>query len=185
MLLGLFVLVLRFTYKICWQTFVMEHTNCTIKREKLREASDALYYEVSMLRVTAITFASDIFGENVSPILNAVLESFAVHVRVLIDFFYSENPRKDDIIAEHFFLTPNRWQGIRPPKSETLVKAKTRANKLLAHLTYTRLKENLDKRWPVAEIMKDIENVLDFFLQNVPKELLGSRWEPNRESEGK
>jgi hypothetical protein len=155
----------------------MKRSNQNIRN--LREASDALHYELSMLRFGARALASGIFGECRTPIRNALIESFASHARVLIDFFYSENPQNDDIIAQHFFSPPNKWAEIRPPKSETLAEAKMRANKLLAHLTYTRLKENTDKRWPVTEIIKDLEKVLHSFSQNVPTEHLGSRWKTN------
>ena len=128
-----------------------------------------------MFRSLAKGLASDIAGKSV--IGNALLESFLMHVRVLIDFFYNDNPRDDDIIAEHFFPIPNEWINIRTTKSKTLCEAKNRAHKLLAHLTYTRLSTTLDtKKWDLIKITNEIENVLQVFLQRVPKDLLGSRW---------
>jgi len=31
---------------------------------------------------------------------NAFIESFVIHARVLLDFFYPFNPRPDDVIAK-------------------------------------------------------------------------------------
>ena len=164
--------------------------NWVMKRKKrsvteLQEASNALHYEVTMFRSLAKGLGSGIAGKSV--IGNALLESVLMHVRVLIDFFYADNPRDDDIIAEHFFLPlPDEWTNIRPPKSKTLGEAKNRAHKLLAHLTYTRLSTTQEtKKWDLIKITNEIENVLRVFLQRVPKDLLGSRWKASSVAQGK
>jgi len=160
-----------------------------MKRKKrsiddLQGASNQLHYEFWMLKTLANGLASGIAGQG--PIHNALVESFATHVRVLIEFFYpSQNPHEDTILAEDFF-SPTEWaEEIRRPQARLLEDAKERADNHLAHLTYTRSEGLLDKGWPIGEIASELETVLDIFLQKVLKELLGSRWKTNRESQGK
>jgi len=65
---------------------------------ELKEVSEHLHYEVCMLTSLARGIASGIAGQG--PILNALLESFVVHVRVLMDFLYNKSPKPDDVIAQ-------------------------------------------------------------------------------------
>jgi hypothetical protein len=158
----------------------MEQGNKT--PERMQRASDALKYEIDMFRSLAAYFTSG----TVSPIVvaNALVESFLVHVRVLTDFLYPERKYKkgnrkehDDIMAKDFFDSCNKWGEIRPPKSSVLEEACTRANKLSAHLTYTRLENRVNQQSPVQQqIAEELEKVLSIFVENVPKEFLGRRW---------
>ena len=58
--------------------------------EELKKASDHLHYEIGMLTSFAHGMGSGIAGQG--PIANALLESFVIHVRALMDFLYNENP---------------------------------------------------------------------------------------------
>ena len=106
---------------------------------------------------------------------NALIEAFGVHVRSLLDFFYSEG-QHDDVVATHFFSSSSIWENARPFKSaEDLEKIKSRVNKEIAHLTYTRQKVE-SKRWYFKEIQDDLNKIIEVFSSLVPKNLLGSRW---------
>ncbi len=106
---------------------------------------------------------------------NAFIESFGVHIRSLLDFFYSKG-QEDDVVAWQFFASPTIWENARPLKSkEDLQKLKDRVNKEIAHLTYTRQTVK-SKSWPFKEIQDDLNKVADVFCSLVPKNLLGSRW---------
>jgi len=108
---------------------------------------------------------------------NALLESFVIHARVLIDFFYALNPQKDDVIAEDFLSSPDVWRNERPKLSERLSEAKERANKHLAHLTYQRVDVALNNReWPFVEISKDMRSVMKRFLEKVSADNLGTQF---------
>ncbi len=114
----------------------------------------------------------------VGVINNALLEAFAIHVRVLIHFFYSDNPQKDDVVAEHFFEDSDDWKKQIPPKTEILNAAKKRADKEVAHLTYSRLKVTPEKKpWNFTEISNDLQVVVAKFIELVPRDILGDRWE--------
>ena len=144
-------------------------------QEELRKASDHLHYEVWMFTSLASGLASGITGESV--INNALLESFTIHARVLLDFLYAE-PRYDDVIAEDFFASPELWREARPPKSDNVKTVHKRVGKEIAHLTYARQDVTPEtKGWGFSEIVQAVQPVVDAFLGAVPQEFLGSRWE--------
>jgi hypothetical protein len=84
-------------------------------------------YEVNMLRWTHAMLAGMPEGFPA----NALIESFCVHARALMDF-YKSNPRGDDVVATHFIqsgqFSANATQQIPPDIRE-------RVNKQIAHLT--------------------------------------------------
>src|SRR5205809_3763006 len=85
---------------------------------------------------------------------NCAIESFALHARNLIDFFYTPPAKADDVVAAHFFTDPGAWDSHRPACPAALGDAKGRANKEVSHLTYGRLLVAPDKKqWPVDEIV--------------------------------
>ncbi len=118
-----------------------------------------LRYEYQMLLATARLIQA---GGLPSDHGYALLESWVLHVRNLIDFFYT--PKKlDDIVMMEF---TNDGQGIGDfPKITTeLEMARERANKEMAHLTYSRVgKSDADKQWAVGKItVQLIERVKAF-----------------------
>ena len=142
----------------------------------LKEASEHLHYEIEMLTSLAYGIGSRIAGE--SPLANALLESFVVHVRALMEFLYNDNPKPDDVIAEDYFEKADDWKQLRPVLSESLKQAKRRAGKEVAHLTYARLDVTPETRpWYFVEIANEIAAVLNIFLEHVPKSKLGKQWE--------
>ena len=115
-------------------------------------------------------------SENLTVLHNALIESFAIHARVLLDFFYGvPNPRyQDDLFAEHFFADAKTWHSARPHLSdEDRETIKRRVGKEVAHLTYTRQMVSLeDKPWPISDIVAVIDAAAEEFFETAPKELL-------------
>ena len=143
--------------------------------ETLRKASDHLHYEIWMFMTVARSMATGVYGQGA--LNNAMLESFTIHARVLLDFFYSKRPQKDDVIAEDFFNEPAEWHNIRPEMTEILKKLNKRVGKEVAHLTYARQDITPeDKQWYLNQIAQDMSVVVNKFLANLPRELLGPRW---------
>lgn len=107
---------------------------------------------------------------------NAILESFAIHTRSLLDFFYSSGSRDDDVVAEHFFSSATVWISARPPKTyEQRMRIKDRVSKEIAHLTIAR--QNVkSKKWPYKSIRRDLNRAFSVFFKIVPDNLLGKRW---------
>ncbi|MGC9967908.1 MAG: hypothetical protein ABSE08_21200 [Syntrophobacteraceae bacterium] len=119
--------------------------------------------------------ASGISGDSV--INNALLESFTIHTRILLDFLYAASPKKDDVIAEDFFDDPAKWCNKRPQKSEKVL-VHRRVGKEIAHLTYARQKVTQEtKPWAFIEIANEVNRCLQLFLDLLPLELLGQSWD--------
>lgn len=146
--------------------------------DALQNLSEHLFYEFWMFNSLAQTMSLGIFGHSV--LNNAVLESFTLHARALLDFLYAERPRADDVIAEDYFDNPVDWLTVRPNKTELLMVIHKRVGKEVAHLTYARLDVTAqEKRWHYAQIANDLKVVFDTFLANVNKAKLGASWENN------
>lgn len=141
--------------------------------QELKNALVALKYEVWMLWSLANILAIDNQGKGV--IHNALLESFLIHARILIEFLYKNKPYKDTVRASQYFTSDSPWKSIRPQKTELLKTTETDAHKQLAHLTYTRLQGK--REWPYIKIANDIEAVLQVFYENLPDDF-------NKESNG-
>jgi hypothetical protein len=128
-----------------------------------------------MFQTLANALATGVFGQGV--LNNALLESFTVHARILLDFLYADRLQKDDVIANDFFPDPVAWNTSRPPKSDTLQNIHRRVAKEVAHLTYARQEVTPEtKPWPFLEIANEISTAFSEFLSLVPAELLGPRW---------
>lgn len=142
----------------------------------LQKASDHFHYEIGMFQNLVRGLASGIAGDSV--INNALLESFGIHTRALLGFFYADNSRDDDVIADDFFSEPTEWQSIRPPITEILENARKRTDKEIAHLTYRRIEISpKEKGWDIILIHSDLEKVIDIFLNSVEPDLLGDLWD--------
>lgn len=149
--------------------------------DELKEASNHLQYEYWMLNSLAQAIASGI--SNQGWLTNALLESFVIHVRGLMDFLYNDKPQKDDVVAQDYFASLDEWKKHRPPLSEILEKAKRRAGKEIAHLTYARLDVTPDiKPWSFIDITNEISKVMKVFVENVHTEILGSRWKGDEQA---
>jgi len=120
-------------------------------------------YEVWMLRSLANILAIDNQGTGV--IHNALVESFLIHARILIEFLYKNKTHEDTVRARQYFTSDSHWESIRPPKTKLLKDTEQNAHEHLAHLTYTRLEEK--KKWPCIKIANDIETVLKVFHENL------------------
>ena len=148
--------------------------------EVLRKASEHLHYEYRMLTEMARVMASGKTYERA--IKNSFIEAFTIHARVLLKFLYDENPRPNDVIADDFFPTSQEWKEVRPEMTEILEPIYGRVGKEVAHLTYDRQYVTDEaKQWHYLQILHDIEVSFNEFLRIVPMELLGERWENEKE----
>ncbi|MBX3437420.1 MAG: hypothetical protein KF861_08025 [Planctomycetaceae bacterium] len=118
-----------------------------------------------------------------SVIHNALVESFALHCRALIHFLHGDARQKNgaplfgstkptDVIAEDFFsATGAHWKN-RPAITATLIRAKTMADKQIAHVTEQRRTLNTSrargKTWHFARIHKHLSKVMHRFLRTAP-----------------
>jgi hypothetical protein len=130
---------------------------------------DFFAYEVWMLQSTA----DRIFCGPVDlPTRNALLESFLIHARALIDFFSGKGAQSDDIVVGSYV------QGQDWAITELLSGERTRINKQVAHLTTARDTVASDrKRHDVIAIRNDILALVAKFLKAVDPVLLGERFD--------
>lgn len=150
----------------------MRKTTKKYSKKDLQKGLTTLRYESFMLKSLARSMSFGIAERRA--IRNAVVESFLLHARVLIDFFYNDNPHKDDIVASHFFSPAGKWKAIRPKQPAILKQTKKHADKLLAHITYTRLRQTREtKRWAYMRIAGELEEVLNAFYEHLPDSLGG------------
>lgn len=143
-------------------------------KEELKRTSSHLYYEFSMF----ISLTQEMFkGYSPGTVNNALLQSFALHVRNLIDFLYNDKHQPDDVYAGDYFDTPEKWQQLRLAITPGLTKAKKRANKEVAHLTYSRLKVTQEEKiWAFVELSGEMIKAFDPFVTNVDRSLLDPEW---------
>jgi hypothetical protein len=147
----------------------------TRTQDDLKKVSEHLHYEWVMLNSVAQAMVMNFAGAGV--LNNAMLESFAVHVRGLIFFLFPENAKPDDVLATHFVSDPAAFETARGVKSEILKKAQSRAGKEVAHLTYERLKVTAEtKPWRFGEIANEVNRVMKIFLQHADQSKLSEAW---------
>lgn len=119
-------------------------------------------------------------SEGKSAQINAYIESFAIHLRLLLDFFYSDPKKshKEDVLAEHYFEEPSFWVKNRPHLSdEEISRIKGRVGTEIAHLSYKRLLlSDVDKLWPFIKLKMYVLNALEIFLKYVDNNLLSDSW---------
>lgn len=150
---------------------------------ELQGVSKHLHYEVWMLQSTAKGLASGVFGWR-NTVANALLEAFALHLRVIIDFLYPRGRglKSDDVLASDFFDSPEQWcktrdKHIIKESRQVLMDARDRADKQMAHLTYSRLKvTEIQKNWYFIKIADEAQKAIKVFADNVSKEKLGPEW---------
>jgi hypothetical protein len=115
-------------------------------------SGEHLLHELSMLWELAALLPS----RKASTETSAFVESFGIHLRNLIDFFYQKG-KGNDVTAWDFFDTPSAWTAKKPL---ALTNAHTRANKELSHLTQARISGSPpEKAWDTVGLVKEIDTV--------------------------
>jgi len=145
--------------------------------ELLEYSKEHVFYEIWMLVQSADLLAERVVtpsGLMLPPHWNAALESFVLHLRNLVDFFYPTNVNPTDVLADDFFPQRSRPNGF-PTIAPILAAARGQAHKRLSHLTTDRLPEgHPEKGWKRGELLLAIFPVLAAFAQHAtPTKLHG------------
>ncbi len=110
----------------------------------------------------------------------AFLESFTVHARALVGFFFSTAGRDTDVLAIDFFADPATWQASCRPDTipPALSTVGFRVGKEIAHLTYDRLEIEPEAwKWNVTAMREAMTPIVRDFATRVPPEHLDwSKW---------
>lgn len=111
---------------------------------------------------------------------NATVESFAIHTRALLQFFFSEEFRTlgTDTVADEFFDSSESWRKIRAQDwDDELAELRDRVGREIAHITSFRNVYPIeDKLWSVREILLEIAGLAKRFLDAVPEHFRPDGW---------
>lgn len=107
----------------------------------LKEASVRLKYEIDMLCHT-LDMLLNRNDSTAAPdydevIQNALLESFLIHARNLLFFFYTDSSNDKDMTAWDFFDDRSSWRDSRPSEPESV--RKMDINRRVAHPSWDRV----------------------------------------------
>lgn len=129
---------------------------------QLQAVTEHLRYEVEMLKQTADRLLN---SENTEFETNVLLESFAIHARALVHFFYPDRIFSTDALADHFITDIPKWRAaIGSAVGAALTDVRTRVNKEIVHLTYDRLGITpVAKGWNVAAIRDELVRLVAKF----------------------
>lgn len=139
--------------------------------EQLHSGADELHYSFEMLHNCAMLLDESEIQDEL--LRNAVLESFLVHARELIKFFYPGRSDPDtDVMATDFIDASATWT---PSKNFSYWEdEKARIDKRLAHMSY--LRTTLDAEWQVNRIYGDLCELRDDFLKIAGKTKLAPKF---------
>lgn len=128
--------------------------------EDFGKVVQGINYELQMLSYTAEQLKS--IKENIL-LRNAMLESFLIHARTLIEFFYPTKVTKEKkgIFAARYI---GNWDQIRP--RNPLDKEKEMMHKWLAHISQARY-EDEKPQWEVGNIYKELISLMSKFCENL------------------
>ncbi len=131
-------------------------------KEERKRMTAHVAYEVAALEITSDLFqrANDRF----------VFEAFLIHARSLRDFFWEKKPRggkrRNDVVAEEFFVDTQVWRAQKGPKSKSIVETWKPIDRQLSHLTWERIDRerftNLERYVPALadELLRQWERFL-------------------------
>ncbi len=146
-----------------------------IDPQRLIEFSgEHLYYEIDMLYGVARILHEQNIED--SYIYNALLESFVVHASNILDFFYRPQIKSDDARAVHYMDDLKKWSNLLPPYEKHFERFDNKRNKRVMHLSYKRLDvPTEEKKWGSPKITKEIQKLVDLFLDKADPRYLHPR----------
>ena|SRR5882724_8073713 len=144
-------------------------------RSLSRFSKNHLYYEIEMLILVGDALLHQ--PPHGIPLQNALIESFGIHLRQIIEFLYYDKPWGDDVTAKDYVDAANEkaWLRVRRPLPQRLKRARHRAHKELVHLTIKRnAGRGRKKAWPVPALLKAMRRPLAIFCQHALRRRLHS-----------
>lgn len=133
-----------------------------LTQQQLDEGLAHLQYELQMLAATATEPTPDQLQ------MNMVVESFAIHLRVLVTFLCTP-PQKADIAASDYLPDWDYTQAFAA-LSETLKRAWTRASKEVAHLTTERkMFQDESTNWNRSALAAEVQRHVALFKDALAK----------------
>lgn len=139
-----------------------------ITEYSLKKSTEHLSYEIWMFYETLNSLR---YSKNQKDI-NILLDSFTIHTRNLFDFFYPrrKNFKKDDMVVTDFITKLKDFNSSKTKKRDLMFIIR-KADKQVAHLTYTRNRYNSKtKPWPFIDIGRKMYKTLNIFYNSLPNQ---------------
>jgi hypothetical protein len=131
-----------------------------ITPEMLDEVESHLEYEVALLRTMTSALSNGLFPPGA--VQFALVESFVIHARALLHFFYPGRVSNGDVLAEHYL--PD-WSEMRGDLPEALKQVRSGAKTEIPHLSQGRLLVSEEGRdWQFPAIYNALEQLYERFL---------------------
>jgi hypothetical protein len=112
---------------------------------------------------------------------NAVLDSFLIHARALVDFFYRKS-KYGSVVASDYLSGEEKthWEKCYSKDPDWFNGVRRRINRGVAHISYDRHRD----AWDYGLIERGISAAFNEFVKRVSIDLLGARWERIRSNIG-
>jgi len=140
--------------------------------EALRAASNRLWHEYWMLRCAARVRTDDrVVG-------HALEETFALHALNLEQFLYGgANAECDpDLVRAEDYMGA-RWPELRPERTPLLEQILAWAERRAGPVCHEADAADEPRGWTLVQASFEIQRVMDTFISNLPRRLLGSSWD--------
>lgn len=143
--------------------------------EHLQKMAPRIQYELIMLDLVFGYLQQEVAKDEKdrnNGMLNAMMESFLIHARLLHDFYYLDRPTRypEDCFASDY---TTEWSKQRPAAPFT-TQSKEKMGYSLAHLSYKRIEMvEMNKRWDLADfktIYQEISTARVAFITVLPTE---------------
>lgn len=133
---------------------------------ELNVALNALQYSIRMLNNCSEALSSKRYSEQW--LQSAILESFLIHARELLEFFNpSARVHRETAIASDFFQGTNNESWVAPKESAELVTDHRDLHTFLAHLSYGRSQQ--EKQWELRRISHELAEMMENFRHALEK----------------
>jgi hypothetical protein len=113
------------------------------------------------------------FGISNPAASQAVTYALLLHFRVILDFFYTAQPKKDDCCVTHFLQLSPAFKANFPALARPtwLKEVRDNLHKRLAHMTATRWRERQPDMDYYRKYFGDIDDLTETFLKALPADL--------------
>ena len=113
---------------------------------------------------------------------NIIVETYLLHGRNLLEFFYYDDQQQDKATANEFLEKWNDWKKLRPPLTESLKILRRRVDRETTHLTYKRIVGKPESKfWNFHVLYVDLMMVFCIFAKNVAEEYADEKFRQFKE----
>jgi hypothetical protein len=141
----------------------MSRSNRNVHISLLIALSGDLAYEIWMLDNLKDALSS----ERSIPVWlnNCLIESFAIHARVLIEFFYGHGSKPNDARSTDYVTVESLRSHPRPRESSVLKEVRNRTGYQVSHLSYSRTDVRAEnKEWNYIAAWQEIDKLIRWFV---------------------